>query len=327
MTQTLKTSLKFATAAASLCLLASGTLAGDLSNSGPGGLKDGRGGGVPVPVPVPYEETFKYYIGGGFGWTFNSSGSMSIRADHQMPGQPATWIDGYSQLQGPHVVSIVAGRYVTPSLRADYRAPQRPARSSDTINYNGQVKGAMQVLDNRVGSATLGTLVNSTQTNVYGVTRSEDVSTQNHTFMLNAYYDLNRDGRFKPYIGAGIGLARRDVTRTTNETVNGCSAGSNTVDATVNSCQFPFTTGTPLELPGAIRNSYEERTGWGLAGSLMAGASYKLSERTSWDLGYRIMYQGGQVAVVSQSLGGFSSLNIGARLDHEVRTGLRFDIW
>jgi opacity protein-like surface antigen len=330
MTLTPKTQLKFAAAAASLALLSGAAFAGDLSNSGPGGLKDGRGGAVPVPMPVAYEETYKYYLGGGLGWTFNSNGSMSITADHLRPGQAANWIDGYNQLQGPHVISLVAGRYITPSLRAelgiDYRSPQRPAKPSNTYYYDGQVKGTMKVTDNRVGSATLGQLVDSTQTNNYSVQRTEDVSTQNQTFMLNAYYDLNREGRFKPYIGVGIGLSRRDVTRGTVETVTGCSSGSNSVDATATGCQ---TAALPsyLEAPGAIRSSYEERTGWGLAGSLMAGASYKLTERTSWDLGYRMMYHGGNVSVVNASLGGFSSLNIGARLDHEIRTGLRFDVW
>ncbi len=326
MPYALKTTIKFATATAALALLATSALAGDLSKGMPGGLKDHRNAGVPVPMPVPYEETFKYYVGGSAGWTFNSNGTMSITADHQMAGEPSKWIDTYSQLQGPHVLSIVAGRYITPSLRAelgiDYRSAQRPAKATKEIHYRGQVRGPMDVID-----PTSGLLVPSTQTNTYGLTRTEDVTTQNHTFMLNAYYDLNREGRLKPYIGAGIGLSRRDVTRRTEETVNDCTVGSNDVDPSVLGCQHPGTVGTYLEAPGRIRSSYEERTGWGFAASLMAGASYKLSERTSWDLGYRMTYHGGKVAVVNPSLGGFSSLEIGARLDHEIRTGLRFDVW
>ncbi len=309
MTHTLKTTLKFATATAAFALLASAALAGDLSNGMPGGMKDGRGGAVPVPVPVPYEETFKYYVGGSVGWTFSSTGNMSIAADHQVVGQ-SHWIDSYSQLQGPHVLSLVAGRYITPSLRAelgiDYRSPQRPAKAKDVVSYNGSLTGTL----------TSG----ASQTNVYAMTRTEDVITQNHTFMLNAYYDLNREGRFKPYIGAGIGFSRRYVTRSSTESVGGCNTTLSTGGACTNDASFVAPT-------AFSSSSSEDVAGFGLAASAMAGLSYKIGDRTTWDLGYRMMYHGGKVAVAAPSLGGFSTLNIGDRFDHEIRTGLRFDVW
>lgn len=312
LTLTNASSLTLAAMTAVIALAAVPALAGDLSNGMPGGLKDSRGGAIPVPVPVPYEETYKYYVGGFVGWTFNSSGTQNLTADHMFAGGNGPSIPGYGDLNGPHTLSLVAGRYITPSIRGelsyDYRAPQRPLKGSNTQTYNGQLSGTLTDA--------------STQTNTYAMTRTEDVTTQNHTFMLNAYYDLNRGGRFVPYIGAGIGFVRRDVTRTSTELAGTCT-GVNSVSgagACQNDANFPAPTATAFA-------ASDDRVGFGFAAALMAGASYKLSERTHWDIGYRMMYEGGKVAVVQPSLGGFSSLNVGARLDHEVRTGLRFDIW
>ena len=299
--------------------------AADMSGGAPGGIKDYRGNAVPVPVPVPYEETYKYYIAGHLGWTFASNGTMKLNADAGGSGAPS--MPTYGDLQGPHVVGLAIGRYITPSIRAelgfDYRAPQRPLKASATQYYTGRVTGNVLVTDPATGN-----LVTAVQTNTYDVARNEEISVSNHTFLLNAYYDMNRGGTITPFIGAGVGFVKRDVSRTTNEIAN-CRAGVNSVDTTNTACQFNDTTFPPGYLVQSFGPATfsDNRTGFGLAAALMAGATYHITARTHWDLGYRMMYQAGKVAIVAPSLGGFSSLDVGARLDHEIRTGLRFDLW
>ena len=290
--------------------------AADMSGGAPGGIKDYRGNAVPVPVPMPYEETYKYYIAGHLGWTFASNGTMKLGADHggiNGPNMPS-----YNDLQGPHVVGLAIGRYMTPSIRAelgyDYRAPQRPLKGTSQ-SYTGRVSGTMQVVD-----PTTAATVSSVQTNTYDVSRTEDISVQNHTLMFNAFYDMNRGGTITPYIGAGIGFTVRDTMRTTSETST-CLDGTNSVLGN-NGCVNANASMVP-----ATYTSSESRTGIGFAAALMAGATYHISARTHWDLGYRMMYEGGKVALVAPALGGYSTVNIGARLDHEIRTGLRFDLW
>ena len=326
MTQTLS---KLGTISAAL--LVAGTVAAsaaDMSGNGPGGIKDYRGNAIPVPAPAPYEETYKYYVSGHLGWTFASNGTMKLGADHGGAGGPS--ISTYNELQGPHVVSLAMGRYLTPSLRAelgiDYRSPQRPAKASSIQYYTGRVTGNVMVTDTSP-TALPGSQVTSVQTNTYNVARDEEVSVSNHTFLLNAYYDLNRGGRFTPYIGAGIGFVKRDVSRTTNEAAV-CQTGANSVETTNAACQFNNSAFPPGYLVPAYGSTFtEEKSGFGFAAALMAGATYHLGARTHWDLGYRMTYMGGKVAIAAPSLGGFSSLDVGARLDHEIRTGLRFDLW
>jgi opacity protein-like surface antigen len=281
---------------------------GDLSNRGPGGIKDYGQAGVPVPAPVPYEEHFKYYMGGGIGWTARSSGSASLNADAANKALG----DGYGAVEGPPVYSLMIGRYLTPSVRLelglDLRAPHKIVKSPQY--YNATLTAP---------SATLGA---TTDKNVYDVTRVEDAKAQNHTMMVNGFYEFSRGGRFTPYVGAGIGLSLLRVTRTSTESAV-CTQGS--------------TDGVTLA-PGACHNSFlmpaaadygarGEKSGVGVAAALMAGLTYNLSDRTHLDVGYRMMWQGAAANIIQPSLGGMSSLTLGSRLDHEVRTSVRVDLW
>jgi opacity protein-like surface antigen len=220
------------------------------------------------------------------------------------------------------VFSVTAGRYITPSIRMelglDVRTAQKPLRGASQ-SYEGRVTGRYNYVDPTTGLATVGT-----GTNTYDVSRNEDSKISNHTFMINALYDFNRGGKFTPYVGAGVGLALHMLNRATSEVAD-CAYGTGPDD--------------PIPGPGACRNlingpslnfasaKTDSATGLGLAAALMAGVSYNLSERTHLDVGYRMMWQGGKVAISAPSLNGVSVLNVGSRLDHEIRTGMRFDLW
>jgi opacity protein-like surface antigen len=84
-------------------------------------------------------------------------------------------------------------------------------------------------------------------------------SIQTSTIMFNAYYDLGHWGGFVPYVGAGVGVARNEMDGVAFSTSPNIQSGEDT---------------------------------WALAWSLMAGASFQLSERVILDFGYRFIDMG-----------------------------------
>jgi len=85
---------------------------------------------------------------------------------------------------------------------------------------------------------------------------------QNVALMLNGIYDLNRSGQLNPYVGAGIGLSRSDI-----------SASGAWNNAAINA------------------NTGESNFGW----QALAGLGWKLSEQLTADFEYRY-FNGGDVS-------------------------------
>lgn len=307
------------------------SLAADMSGGIPGGMKGGAGA-VPVPAPVPYNETYKYYLGGSLGWTFSSSGDATMSTPGAgvnpawlnptgplplptIPSGTAPSLAGFADQEGPGVFSVFAGRYITPSLRMELGIDLRAAQG---IGRSLQSYGAA------FSEPTTAGPVGSNDINVYNVTRSDDVKVRTNTLMINAYYDFNRGGRITPYVGAGLGLSVMRVTRNSSE-ASVCSYGLNDNDlATHVAC---FGGGGSTMPPAALLTGSAAESQLGLAASLMAGASVAIGPRTHWDIGYRLMWQGSTASIGLPGLGGTNTIKVGDRLDHEIRTGLRFDVW
>jgi opacity protein-like surface antigen len=313
----------FAAFAVSIALVSIGAslspaIAGDMNNGG-GSSKNHGGKAVAVPAPVPYEEHYKYYMGAGLGWAFRSSG------DIVSTGAPD--FGDASDFRGPGSISLFAGRYITPSLRIelgiDLRTEQKRARNN-TLQAT--------VIGRHDFGPPFGVLPVA---NVYDVSRTDEIQIRNNTFMINAYYDMNRGGRFNPYIGVGVGIAQMQLHRELRETIGDCTSRDPTnPDPTIT---FPcWATSGPSGSPttGATRISGDSQTGYGLAASVMAGLTYNISSRTHLDVGYRLMFQGGKAAVLGDTLGscggcsrGTGTVEVESRIDHEIRTGLRWDLW
>ena len=278
---------------------ASPAIAGDLSNGGAGGIKDYSYGGSAVPAPVPYEENFKWYVRGDLGTAFKSQGTIGNDGMPVNFTQPGDWHE-------QTILSFGFGKYITPSIRAeatiDYRT-QRDIGSKNPLTATTSV------------TATNGV---STDTNLYQGSQVETTNYQNSTFLLSAFYDFNNRSKFTPYVGAGIGIARHELTRNGSETYN-CIGGNGLAGA----CNYS----TGLLAPSYIANSNGISTGYGLAAQLSAGLSYAITPRTHWDTGYRMLWQGGRVGLVSDG-GAFSNgIRIADHTEHEIRTGIRWDIW
>ena len=127
-------------------------------------------------------------------------------------------------------------------------------------------------------------------------------------WMANAYYDIGTYRGFTPYIGAGVGfvwnqLERNHTTTVTSEdNVTGCG------------CANEYST-----------TSSTEANKVSLAAAAMAGFSYKVTDITSVDVGYRYLYLGGTDFTMSID-GVESRVEIGDQHVHQVRAGLRFDV-
>jgi opacity protein-like surface antigen len=298
--------------------------AGDLSNRGAGGIKDYGGAAVPVPAPMAYEENFKWYVRGDIGTGFKHSGNIGVEGLPASVLQPKDWHE-------LSILSVGFGRYLTPSIRAemtlDYRTPRTLASGTKTLP---DITRSARSAD---GTATIGgnsVPVINIQTNIYSGIQNDNQQYQNSTFLMSAFYDFNREGRLKPYVGAGIGLARHELHREGRITYT-CYDGFQVSTPVGFGSQAPVTTGcTVLTAPTPLATSYvsdtsKTATGWGLATQISAGLTYSLTPRTHWDTGYRMLWQSGRVAVASSD--GASVIRINDRFDHEVRTGIRWDLW
>ncbi|HVX36512.1 MAG TPA: outer membrane beta-barrel protein [Hyphomicrobium sp.] len=135
--------------------------------------------------------------------------------------------------------------------------------------------------------------------------------------LANLYYDLNRGGRFSPYIGGGVGFAHNQTSGGTVDVSCGCSG---TVDGdTSNSFAAAGMAGFSWRLRGG-----ETRYMGGLKDEPVAVSS---GHALYLDVGYRFLYLGdaatGQVAWDGNSVSEAKLKDVTA---HQIRIGLRYDL-
>ena len=122
--------------------------------------------------------------------------------------------------------------------------------------------------------------------------------------LTSIYYDFDATRGFRPYIGIGLGAVNHRT-----------KAG--TADITCCPC------GTTATI--------EKNSDWSVAGALMAGFSYQLRDRLHLDAGYRFLYLGG--IATGNVVDPTGPTVISSRIDvnelhaHELRFGLRYDVW
>jgi opacity protein-like surface antigen len=173
------------------------------------------------------------------------------------------------------------------------------------------------------------TLANSTiNTATYDVTRTENIKYEQDTGMLNFYYDFRNTTRFTPYLGAGIGVTYRQLTRTSSEFAQCGSVVNNGVPppTPAPTCANSTGSGQPLPNTSTITEGTETKKSWDLAAALMAGVSVQVTDSILWDTGYRYMWQNGGLTVSSMTLAGTSDITIEDIGQHQFRTGIRLDL-
>lgn len=272
-------------------------------NNGAGGIKVYRNGAaVPVPAPSPIPvHAADWYVRADLNFAATSSGSVGSsgpRLDLKDPDEMPRYFGG----------GIAVGRYLTPSIRADisldYRSQQRFA-SGTTVHTD------------RTITRTNGTI---TDTDRWTDTYSNEARIGNYAAMLNGYYDFRTGSPFTPYLGAGVGISMHMLSRTASDT-HSCTMDS------FDSASGTLTTGLGCgSSTASFSNGNTNSTAYGFAGALMAGVAYEVSPGVLWDSGYRLMYTSGKVAQTSNTGLGASMISIGDRVDHEFRTGVRWNI-
>lgn len=318
---------RLALAATALVAIAGPAVSGDWNN-GAGGIKDYRGGGVPVPAPAPIPESkADWYMRGDVGYTVGSSGKITTTgADY------GAYTD-FSEADGTVFGSIGIGAYLGHSFRAEITADIRPDQRIGKKAPRSRTQTTTEPGDPFTEYVTYNGATVTVQQPTYDyhhyqTTRTEDIRTSNNTVMFNVYRDIETGGPFTPYIGAGLGLAVSTVK--TRYTERGACTGS-TYRYTgfygdVNERSHPTCTADDDKKSMTSTDGRVETT-YGLAAAIMAGGSYRVSEITSIDVGYRFLWQGTS-ADVSPHVGpdGASRIQWDSRIDHEIRTGVRFDI-
>jgi len=131
------------------------------------------------------------------------------------------------------------------------------------------------------------------------------------SFFVNGYFDLPATGQFKPYVGGGLGLARLSYNFTQTYTCN---------SAAELPCLSPAASLAPGDSATIVRNSEN----WVEAYQLAAGVGLQLDDHWTADLGY---------AYTAYGDGDEISYEDGSAIDaegfevHQVRVGLRYDLW
>lgn len=264
---------------------------------------------VPVPAPIPVPDTFNWYIRGDAGYALSSDGKVSAS------GGPQVTIMDSADRDGPYYGGIGFGRYITPSLRAEFGME---LRNQQTIAKPGTYRFESQ-------TQVLG-VPNSIDTHTFEADRRDTTNLGSHTFMANLYYDLKTGTRFTPYVGAGAGLSLAVLKRRFSELADCVSTVNSVAGASLDPFGNPTCSGSHAGYNAVGGSKVENR--WGPALALMAGTAVELAPGVSLDAGYRFIWQANQPSITMGSVNGDQSkVSVGNRSDHELRMGVRWDIW
>ncbi len=153
--------------------------------------------------------------------------------------------------------------------------------------------------------------------------RDSKTEYQIYDVMASAYYDLPEFWGVRPYVSGGLGVGIVDWEISGNDFI--CTPAAEETGVR----QFCVPTDTSGAQPG-IGQQYTNKgatsgsTDLELAWSVGLGASYALSKNMNFDLGYRYLsVNGGKKLTYANGGPGFE----GSFGVHQVRTGLRFNIW
>jgi opacity protein-like surface antigen len=263
------------------------------------GVKD-PGAAIPVPAPIPvmiYEPS--YYVRFDVGASWLSDGTL----DEHGSGMETRAIDDVDTME---FGSIGAGRYITPSIRAEIAVDLMTKASLDRGQENFNEVFYEHLPDR------------STDTVTYDVVRQEKIKFEQDVAMLSLYYDFRNSSRFTPYVGGGIGVTYRQLTRTSSE-VAVCSHLENDADAG-RDCGDA----NPFSSIWGQREETVKR--WDFAAAAMAGVSYEITDDIIWDTSYRYLWQSGTMAISMPTLAGTSTVEMKDVGQHQLRTGIRLNL-
>jgi opacity protein-like surface antigen len=269
--------------------------------------------GVPAAVPVPAAIPVPTYSA---EWYFRVDGGIGFAGDEpDASGSPF----GYDPASGPPPVPFATlatamgfspsydvknhGAYANAGFGVGY-IWNRHLRFDLTADFNSEVSmtGVQRTRYDDGGGAD-GRVANATDT----------VKFDRQLYLANAYYDFaNRESGFTPYVGIGLGLANTKMRRTLN--------------AYEAQCGDP-TCSPALETPDTSFSGTVSNRDLTFAASLMAGATYRLTDVTSLDFNYRFLFvTEPEGANMAGSIAGNAETSLGSTTEHQLRAGLRFEV-
>jgi opacity protein-like surface antigen len=248
-----------------------------------------------APLPPPPEFAGNWYIRGDVGVASDSTGRWTQPVTGVNPGDQLLEAGFISKsIREPAFIDAGFGYQLNQWFRADLTAEYRTA-----VGFRGVFQ-----------EATFNPF-----TPFAFLEQNERAGTLQSTLVIaNAYADLGTWYGLTPYLGAGAGLVRHDLS---GASVSGI-ASSGTAFNLDNTPNGPV---TPVAF-GALAN--KTRTGFAWAG--MAGLSYNVTPNLKLDLGYRYMNLGDIPSGSINCFCGrtFPGFKIGSLTSNEVRIGMRW---
>ena len=233
---------------------------------------------------------------------------------------------GFSEKDTPLNVSIGVGYQFTDYLRADanfgYYAGERKKYSG-----SGSCDGTLITTQDTYDGT--GTLTGSTTTTSASSTPCPtSVSIKNTTYfgMIDGYFDLGTFRNITPYVGAGVGFAYTTRKDSASATCSGYTQASGSNPGTVTTQNFLcFGQASAADDPVDYVNYRNDSDQFSPAYSLSAGFAYQLTEQLKLDIGYKFTSAPNAKYSTFNPTTGFGE---GEGIDfHEIRAGLRYELW
>ncbi|MDR7221503.1 outer membrane beta-barrel protein [Aminobacter aminovorans] len=262
--------------------------------------------------PIVIDEAPEYVpVEVGSGWYLRGDVGYSINKPYEFFDGPTGFISSQNPLSG----SIGAGYHVTDYLRAELNFGILPTSkfSNDYLTVCGGTE-TTTVTDDITGSVVSQNSAAGTRPcagSDYGKNKA-------YSLMANAYVDLGTYVGFTPYIGGGLGVAYSTYSAIAGE--RNCQNGTSSSNGGGQTTTVDFNCNA-VGGYGGVRVAERE---YNLAYSVGAGFAYRVSQNASVDVGYEYF------AIPDAKYAAFESggVSIKKGIDyHQVKVGLRYDLW
>ncbi len=272
---------------------------------------------IPAPVIednyVPVEIGTGWYIRGDVG--YNIGGRQNNRLYDLAP---VTFNESYADGLN---VGVGFGYKFNDIFRMDTtldRVFGGKFSNTQLVAPTGPCNGTGEYIDLPTGTVYMGPY------DITNCLRKDEASYNAWYMMGNAYADLGTFNGFTPFLGAGLGVAKINWKEETNSITCVPVAGDVHREAcsALGSLAQPQMNAIYTE-PGVLQNG----SSWKLAMALTAGVSYELSKGLHLDTSYKFTSIGGGFGKIPYgSTPGSSIAKDGFGL-HQVKMGLRYEIW
>ncbi len=246
----------------------------------------------------------------GSGWYIRGDISYNLGGQHEVssqyiPSLGQTVVADYDDVIG---YKVGFGYTFNPAFRMDLTG--EASFDSEFGSVHGvNLTGSLEVTD-----AVTGLVSYVPVANISGV-ETVEANYNSTNLMVNGYFDLPTIGRFTPYLGAGIGLARVEY----NER------------RTVSCIPRPQETCSDGVVAGALGAQVDdvvvvnaEETSFTHAYQIHAGTAYALSDTLSLDVGYSY-FATGDGPEINYTDG--TAIDIDGYSVHKLNMGLRYELW